>query len=405
MNMKNKFIGNIVFVFLSVLIIFICSGCATLRHPVPSNMIGKAHVDNMSDIRTFYGDRGSELAKNALLSFKEENITDYPVNSDGKRVYPLLCISGGSANGAYGAGLLNGWSKEGSRPKFKAITGVSTGAIIAPLVFLGEEYDDMVENLYTTMATKQVMTLKGPLRALFGNSLASNKPLEKQLDKYITDDILKKIADEHKRGRRLYVGTTYLDAQRFVIWDMGAIALRGDAKLFRKVILASAAIPMVFPPVFIKVEDKGKIYDEMHVDGGTLMQAFSLYKIFEGEEENAKKMGIDPEKIKADYYIIRNGYFDPSYKVVDDELASIGGQTFDTMINSQGIGDAYRIYAFMQRRGNTYNLAFIPGDFRPPKKEEFDPSQMKMLFDKGYEDAVNGYKWSNVPPGLDINRE
>ena len=312
----------------------------------------------------------------------------------------MLCISGGSANGAYGAGLLKGWSEEGSRPKFKIVTGVSTGAITSPMAFLGNDYDAMAEQLYTTMSTKDVMTIKGPIRALLGDSLGSNKPLARQLEKYITPDILVKIAEEHKRGRRLYVGTAYLDAQRFVIWDMGAIATRGDIKLFRKVILASAAIPMIFPPVIIHVEGNGGAYDEMHVDGGTVTQVFTLYNILQGQQETARAMGIDPTKIKGKVYIIRNGYVEPGYKVVKDDLASIAGQMFDTMINSQGVGDTYRIYAESLKRGNDYNLAFIPGDFRPEKKQEFDPVQMRKLFDRGYQDAVKGYRWHKAPPGL-----
>ena len=390
---------------LALIVVFGCAGCATMRHPVPMDMIGKTSVDNMSEIRIMQGTVDSELRKSALRSFLEENKDDYPIDSDGKRVYPMLCISGGSANGAYGAGLLKGWSEEGSRPKFKVVTGVSTGAITAPMAFLGKDYDSMAEQLYTTMSTKHVMSMKGPLRILLGDSLASNKPLEKQLKKYITPDILAKIAEEHKHGRRLYVGTAYLDAQRFVIWDMGAIAVRGDIELFRKVILASAAIPMMFPPVFINVHEGDKMYDEMHVDGGTITQVFTLYKVLEGQESAAKDVGIDPSKVKGKAYIIRNGYVYPGYKVVKDDLSSIAGQMFDTMINAQGIGDTYRIYTYMQRRGNDYNLAFIPEDFRPEKKEEFDPEQMRKLFDRGYQDAVKGYKWQKVPPGLESRSE
>lgn len=393
-------------VALVVLLALGCAGCATVRHPVPYDMLGKAQVGNMPEIRYIMGTDETAMKTSALKSFLEEDKNDYQVDADGKRVYPMLCISGGSANGAYGAGLLKGWSASGTRPKFKVVTGVSTGAITSSMAFLGKDYDDMAEQLYTSMSTKDVMKMKGPIRALFGDSLASNAPLQKQLKKYITPEILEKIALEHKKGRRLYVGTAYLDAQRFVIWDMGAIAVRGDIDLFRKVIQASAAIPMMFPPVFINVHNGEDVtYNEMHVDGGTITQVFTLYRLFEGQAAAAKEMGIDPTKVKGVAYIIRNGYVDPGYKAVKDNLTSIAGQMFDTMINSQGIGDTYRIYAYMKERGNDYNLAFIPGDFRPEKKQEFDPVQMRQLFDRGYQDAVNGYKWHKVPPGLKDNNE
>lgn len=363
-------------------------------------MVGKTHIDNMTEIRFMPGGENSELQRNLIRSVLEEDKADYPVDSEGRIVYPMLCISGGAASGAYGAGLLKGWSEEGSRPKFKVVTGVSTGAISSPMAFLGKEYDDMAGELYTSMSTKDVMSVKGPVRALLGDSLASSKPLERQLKKYITPDILLKIAAEHKKGRRLYVGTAYLDAQRFVIWDMGAIASRGDVELFRKVILASASIPMMFPPVILNVKGGDRRYDEMHVDGGTITQVFTLYKVLEGQDGVAKEMGVDSHRIKGAVYIIRNGYVDPGYKPVKDNITSIAGQMFDTMINSQGVGDTYRIYAFMQKRGGDYNLAYIPGDFRPEKKQEFDPRQMKELFDRGYRDALKGYKWHKAPPGL-----
>ncbi|MDD5136981.1 MAG: patatin-like phospholipase family protein, partial [Candidatus Omnitrophica bacterium] len=326
---------------------------------------------------------------------------DFPTGPNGVKVYPILAISGGGANGAYGAGLLKGWSEEGSRPVFKVITGVSTGAIIAPFAFLGKEYDDELEKVYTTMSTKDVMTNKLPFMILFGDSLASNAPLARTIAKMTDKKILEKIAAQHKRGRRLFVGTANLDAERFVIWDMGAIACRGDVELFRKIILTSAAIPMVFPPAIFHVEAGGKAYDEMHADGGTLTQVFVTYKLLDGMGGIAKTLGIDPSKIRGKLYIIRNGYMSPVYSKVKDDLASLAQRSFDMLIDSQGVGDIYRIYTFTKEKGNDYNLAFIPADFKQHNEEMFDPKEMRRLFNRGYEDAVGGYKWHKVPPGMD----
>jgi hypothetical protein len=181
---------------------------------------------------------------------------------------------------------------------------------------------------------------------------------------------------------------------------MGAIACRGDAALFRKVILASAAIPMIFPPSVFHVEVDGRSYDELHADGGTLTQVFSTYKLLEGMAGAAKSLGIDPSKIKGKLYIIRNGYMSPTYKKVKDNLSSLAQRSFDMIIDAQGLGDAYRIYVFTKERGNDYNLAFIPHDFKQNSSEMFDPKDMKRLFDRGYEDAVHGYNWRKVPPGV-----
>lgn len=378
------------------------SGCATIRHPVPPELVTKARIGNMDEVRIIVGEHHTKLQENLLISIKQESAEDFPAGRDGVRVYPVLAISGGGANGAYGAGLLKGWSKEGSRPVFKIVTGVSTGAVIAPFAFLGKEYDGEIEKCYTTMSTKDVMANKLPFMILFGDSLASNAPFIRMVSGLFTADILKKIAVEHRRGRRLLVGTVNLDAQRFVVWDMGAIACRGDIELFRKVIVASAAIPMIFPPTVFHVEADGKSYDELHVDGGTLTQVFTTYKLLDGMDEAAKSLNIDPAKVKSTLYIIRNGYMSPNYKKMKDSLASLAERSFDTIIDAQGVGDTYRIYTFMKNGDNDYNLAFIPPDFKQDSKEMFDPKDMKRLFDRGYEDAAGGYKWYKAPPGLDI---
>ena len=390
---------NAAFLACITAMILACPGCATLRHPVPQSLVMKAQVQDMSEVRYIMGATDTQLQESLVESVKQERAEDFPTQDDGTKIYSILAISGGAANGAYGAGLLKGWSEEGSRPVFKVVTGVSTGALIAPFAFLGKDYDDELENYYTTMSTRDVMTPKGPMGALFGDSLASSKPLANKIAEIIDEEMLSKIVAEHRRGRRLFVGTVNLDAQRFVIWDMGAIACRGDVELFRKVTLASASIPVVFPPVYFRVKAGGQEYDEMHVDGGTLTQVFSTHMLLEHMDKAVKALEIDPSKIKGKLYIIRNGYVTPVYQDVKDNLSSISGRAMDTIINAQGVGDTYRMYVFTQERGNDYNLAFIPPDFTPKAKEMFDPAEMKRLFDRGYNDAVRGYPWHKSPPG------
>jgi len=384
-----------------VLVSLIASGCATIRHQVPLDLIDKARVDDMPEARIIVGESNTMLQKNLLLSIKQENAEDFPRGLKGIKVYPMLSISGGGANGAYGAGLLKGWSEEGSRPEFKVVTGVSTGSLIAIFAFLGEEYDSELEDCYTTMSTKDVMMPKWPLAVLFGNSLASNKPLVRTIASIVDEKLLADVALEHKTGRRLFVGTANIDAQRFVIWDMGAIACKGDLELFRKVIIASSAMPVIFPPSVFHVKANGNLYDEMHVDGGTVTQVFTTYRLLDSMKRAASDLGIDPSNIKAKLYIIRNGYMLPTYKEIKDNLPSLAERSFDTIINSQSLGDVYRIYVFMKQRGSDYNLAFIPASFKQNNKEMFDPLEMKRLFDRGYNDAVKGYKWHKAPPGLE----
>lgn len=397
--MGKTAINKRIFYIFIVLSVFVFAGCATTRNPVPPELVMKAKIGNMDEVRLIIGEHNTAVQDNLLRSVKEESPEDFPTGPDGIKIYPVLAISGGGANGAYGAGLLKGWTKEGSRPVFKVVTGVSTGAIIAPFAFLGKDYDDELEKCYTTMSTKDVVSGHLPLTSLFGNSLSSNAPLAKTISKTVNKDILEKIAFEHRRGRRLFVGTADLDSQRFVIWDMGAIACRGDKELFCKVIVASAAIPIIFPPSIFHVEADGRQYDEMHADGGTLTQVFAMGKLLEGMEGAARSLGIDQSKIKGKLYIIRNGHMSFTYKKVENNIPSIAQRSFDMMVDAQGVGDAYRLYVFAKELGNDYNLAFIPPDFKQEPKEMFDPQEMRRLFERGYADASTGYKWHKAPPG------
>ncbi len=377
-------------------------GCAIMRprKSVPTDFAGKITISGMPDIRSDLDNPDPVVMQKSLIdSFKEEG----PINLLGIRVYPVLAVSGGGANGAYGAGLLKGWSKEGSRPIFKITTGVSSGSIIALYAFLGKEYDDQLEKFFTTASTKDIMEQNNPFSILFGDSLASSAPLVKRISAFVDGKLMAKIAEEHKRGRRLFVGTVNLDAQEFVVWDMGAIACKGGAdslKMLRKILLASSSLPMTFPPVHFKVTSAtGEIYDEMHVDGGTMRGVFSIDRLTKNMKGAAKLFGIDPSKYRPQIYILSNCYMAPNRQQVEDSLVAISMRALDTVVASENNGDIYRIYATAKRRGLDFNLAYIPIDFKPHPKELFDKEEMQRLFKRGYDDAVNGYKWYKTPPG------
>ncbi len=391
----SKKTKTISILFLVAVVCFL-SGCGTMRHAVPSSLETAAIIPGMGGVRGF-GDAPDEaLIKDLNESFKQESPNQY--RKGATMVYPVLLISGGGANGAYGAGLLNGWSERGTRPKFKIVTGISTGALIAPYAFLGSDYDGQLKELYTTMSTKNIASKKGPLAVLTSDSLESNRPLARAIKKHFTRDMLKKIAKEYNKGRRIYVGTTNLDAQRLVVWNMGKIAqIGGDeaVELFQKVLLASSAIPIAFPPVFFEVEADGKKYNEMHVDGGTVTQIFSLYGILQGTHRNNRNN-------KVEIYLIRNGFVSPKWKSVEDNLGSIVSRTMDTMVKYQGMGDILRLYVLSGEKGHGFHLAYIPADFKSESKQMFDPVEMTKLFDLGYEKALAGTSWRKKPPMFEI---
>ena len=391
---------------LIVIFVFLISGCASVvRHAVPEGLINNAQISGMPDIRALGGSPNYSFKKDfAELLEKAQKNGSFLSRFNTVQVYSVLAISGGAAYGAYGAGLLNGWSESGTRPVFKVVTGISTGAIIAPFAFLGRRYDQRLKEFYTQHSTKDVMRIRFPrFKIPFSNSVATTWPLEQLIEKYFDADLLKEIAIEYNKGRRIYVGTTNLDAERLVIWDMGKIASIGDEKalrLFRKIILASAAVPVAFPPVYFKSVVNDKEYDEMHVDGGMSKQVFFIYDVLQGFDRALKEKGVDSSRKKYAIYVIKNGYADPIYKEIPDNLFAIAERALDSMTNAQSLGDLYQLYTFAERQKGGFYLASVPVTYVSQSKEAFDPVEMCRLFDLGFKQAVRGYPWRKAPPGI-----
>jgi hypothetical protein len=313
----------------------------------------------------------------------------------------FLAISGGGSNGAYGAGMLCAWSDAGTRPAFKVVTGISTGALTAPFVFAGAKYDHVLREVYTKTRTGDILIERGLLGGFTSDAMADTSPLWKLVEKYVNDELMADIAAEYRKGRLLVIGTTNLDAGRAVLWNVGEIASSnkpGAVDLVRKILIASAAIPGAFPPVFIDVEAGGQTYQEMHVDGGAMTQVF-LYPPGLQLRRDAEAQGVVRER-RA--YIIRNARLDPNWSQVERKTMSIAGRAISSLIQTQGVGDLYRLYVNAQRDGIDYNLAYIPGDFTVESKEAFDPVYMEALFNRGYEQFRAGYPWHKTPPGYDV---
>lgn len=311
----------------------------------------------------------------------------------------LLAISGGGDNGAFTAGLLNAWSASGTRPEFKLVTGISTGALIAPFAFLGTKYDATLKEVYTTISPKDVLEPRSFIGGVLGDGMADNAPLLRLTRKSVTEDFLKEVAAEYARGRFLLVATADLDARRPIIWDMGKIASYGgpDAlDLFTRVMVASASIPGGFPPMMFDVEADGKRFQEMHVDGGIMAQVFAYPAVLRLKEQNAAAGSARERKL----YVIRNARLDPDWAHVERSTMSIAGRSVASLIHTQGLGDLYRIYATAQRDGVDFNLGFIPSTFNEPHPEEFDNAYMRALYDTGYNMALKGFPWLKVPPGF-----
>ncbi|OEU44358.1 MAG: hypothetical protein BBJ60_06705, partial [Desulfobacterales bacterium S7086C20] len=250
----------------------------------------------------------------------------------------FLAISGGGDRGAFGAGLLVGWTESGNRPDFAVVTGISTGALLAPLAFVGPEYDKTLKTIYTNIGPDDIFKKRFLLDALFDDALRDSTPLWQLVEKNVNEELLKRVAEKHNKGPTLLVATTNLDARLPVVWNMGEIAASGDPKsleLFRKILLASSSIPGVFPPVMIDVEVDGVSYQEMHVDGGATAQVF-LFPSSLGSTIRDKGLWIERKRTA---YIIRNARLDPDWASIDRRTLSILGRAVSSLTQTQGVGD------------------------------------------------------------------
>ena len=308
-----------------------------------------------------------------------------------------LTLSGGGSSGAFGAGVLSGWTETGKRPQFDVVTGISTGALIAPFAFLGPAYDDELTEAFTTISDKDIFERVGIRGVIDTGAFTSNAPLRKMLDKYLTENVIDQIAAEYRKGRRLLVGTTNLDADRPVIWNMGAIAASGRpdrSDLFKQVVLASTSIPGAFPPQHFKVMADGKSFEEMHVDGGVTTEVFLMPAGLSLRKDPNGRM------LKARLYVIRNGRTTPEYSVVKASLPAIAGKAIGSLIDTQAVGDLYRLYTISKRDGIDYNVIEIPPSFNVKAETPFDNFFMRELYKTGYEMGRKGIVWQKYPPGF-----
>lgn len=333
------------------------------------------------------------LAKLALVTSVDDNgapLTDPPpVRQLGKR-NDVLLLSGGGSVGAFGAGVLVGWSESGTRPEFDVVTGISTGGLMATLAFLGPSQDAQLTRAYTQITTKDVMKRRGIIGFAKNASLYDRGPLERMIGEIVTEQLLDAVAAQHRRGRRLYVGTTNLDEGVASVWDMGRIA---DSKspnrlqLYRQVLSASAAVPGVFSPVYISQSDGPPT---MHVDGG--VKRAMLFRSYM----------IDPRGSNEHVWAIVNGrvsYSNPA-PVAGTNSASIIGRAISEMLRTISYRTIQQVYTMASNARADFNLAYLPDSVAEPSPIEFDPAAMQALFDAGRTIGKTG-KWQTEPPRLE----
>jgi hypothetical protein len=380
---------------LAAILLLCAGGCGIPQRfdAVPSALAAHASFLQIPNARFDGDDRlvfGQELRRAAQRE-KARQVPDAGAPA-------LLALSGGGEDGAFGAGLLVGWTEHGGRPQFKIVTGTSTGALAAPFAFLGSAFDPTLRKMYTTTAPDDVLAKRFLLAAVNNDGMMDSAPLERSIAKYLDGRILRLIAGEHANGRLLLISTTNLDTGKLVVWNIGAIAASDHPnrlEIVRKIVLASAAVPGVFPPVMLDVLVGESRHQEMHVDGATVSQVFLYPPSLQLSKVLQAKAGA-----RTAAYIIRNGRVSPKAETVERQTLAIAGRAIETMFRSNAVGALYRIYATTQRDHVDFNLALIGDDFSEPYTQAFDGKYMRRLFAYGYAKGRQGYTWQKAPPGF-----
>jgi predicted acylesterase/phospholipase RssA len=362
--------------------LFMLAGCGSLpRTPYTASDVASSTVLDLDQLRRYADEPASTFLKTNARS--RAGAVSY------------LALSGGGADGAYGAGVLNGWTASGMRPEFSAVSGVSTGALIAPFAFLGPAYDATLRDVYTSGIAESLLNTPSIVHAVFGSGLFGNTRLRELVARYVSQDVLGKIAAEHAKGRDLLIVTTNLDTQRTVIWDMGRIAAIRSTQalnLFRDVMTASASIPVVFPPMLIDAQANGHRFQEMHVDGGVTAPVLTLPEAF------LLRNGALARGLRMNIYVLVNDKVERDFQLVPNSTIDIAARTSASVTKTQIRAVLYETYDFARRNNLGFNLTYIDKGLPSPTSFGFDANYMRSLYQHGYDKAKTGDFWAKSPP-------
>ena len=367
-------------------IVLVCgaiAACATPRPQFTAAQQENAELPGFPRVRVFADSQTGALGTG-------------PARVAPQKEFAFLALSGGGADGAFGAGVLNGWSATGQRPEFTVVSGASTGALMAPFAFLGPAYDGTIKEIYTAGYAEQFVKSAHVANVIFSAGLISAGTANSIIAQFINRQLLDDIAREHRKGRRLYVVTTNLDAQRPVLWDMGAIAAseRADAAaVFTEILTASASFPGVFSPVLINVEADGQRFTEMHVDGET------TDPIFVAPEKVLRSLAVTSSaSARKSIYVLINTKLEPTFEVTENTPLQVPSRAIFTLTKTERRNSIFAAYAFARRNGFKFNLAYLPRDLSDKGSVEFDTGYMRSLFEYGYELGRSGQAWRSSPP-------
>ena len=377
----------------SLCVAILLSGCASLPR-APAASVDRAEVPGIPHARISAADGYRVFARARSQA----------------RPLTILALSGGGANGSYGAGFLKGWTASGKRPAFDIVTGASVGSLIAPFAFLGSDYDQDLEAIFTSGVTEDLLRVAGA-DAIIGSAVFKAEPLRKLIAKYADDRLIDAVAVRHRQGKLLIIATTNLDAQRTTLWNMGEIASSdapGRYELFRNVLAASAAIPGIFPPTFINVQADGNSYFEMHVDGGVTSNVLAVPEdilVSANNPLSSANSSLSPANSSLSpgsrVYVIINGKLAPDAVQTADATLPIVARAFQTSVKANTRNAMIATYDFCRRNNwQFYATAIDSGKAIESGPIEFDTEQMKELYAYGAAKGVSGRGFQSNLDGL-----
>ncbi len=344
----------------------------------------QASVSGYQNIR-FYADMPEADLKTKRSFF-------LPQHADAGKRASWLALSSGGTGGAFGAGVLTGWSARGDRPEFDLVTGVSAGALIAPFAFVGSAADGELVDLFTAASVAQLNRSRSLLAGVLGQSAIPSKPFEDLICSHVNSHLIERIAARHRTGARLLIVTTNLDAQRSVVWDIGAIAASDQpdkVRLIGNLVQASASVPAIFPPVRIKVSGNGHTFEELHADGGAIRQLYLFPDAFYFNE--------DISAMRPDIYVIVNAELAPNFSMVRQQSIRIAGRALSSLEKFSASRGVAQLAAFAHRNRATFRLAFIDRILPVERGIPFDPIFMQNAFTLGQSKGSAG-AWEFGPP-------
>jgi hypothetical protein len=362
-------------------------GLFETRLPAPASSLG-VRIAGFEGVRLSAEQAEGSLAAAAdRLALPRSPLSEEPFN--------ILAISGGAAGGAFGAGVLVGLTRANARPRFAIVTGVSTGALMAPFAFLGPDWDERLADAYVGGHAAELLSFSR-LAPAFGAGVFQAEALERLIDPFIDAPLVEAVAREHALGRRLLVATTDLDNQTANIWDMGAIAAHGGERaltLFRDILVASASLPGLFPPRRFPCEADGVAYEEMHVDGGVSTPLFVM------PEALLRWRNLDQRMRGGRVYAIVNTVLEQAPRTTPLNLASILIRSFDTMLRFSYRHALGAAASFCRVNDLPFSFTAIPDAAENGNMLSFDTPSMRRIFDAGVALAQGPGLWTTPGDG------